>query len=179
MLSFALISIKIGEIWLVSTIMNSQFEQTYSIQGKMNEHVYQQCIKITKKLIGLEMCSEFVQKVDPKRAPGYYDVIKKPMWLNKVMTKLENRSYQNLNGYIDDMNLIWKNCIEYNNEESVIGQIAIFAKERFQRKIKNITQSPQEDFINQLIKVSKGIQLYTQRFYQEIDHMPSNLSKSL
>ena len=65
----------------------------------------------------------FTSKVDPK-AQGcrtYYDVIKQPMWLDKVKQRLgttARREYTHPAQFRDDMRLIWANCRIFNPEHS-------------------------------------------------------------
>ena len=65
----------------------------------------------------------FASKVDPKAqgCRNYYDVIKSPMWLDKVKQRLGNtvrREYTHPAQFRDDMRQIWSNCRMFNPEHS-------------------------------------------------------------
>lgn len=58
----------------------------------------------------------FLSKVSKRDAPDYYDVIKNPMDLGTVMRKLKAFGYKNKKQFVDDINLIWANCLTYNSD---------------------------------------------------------------
>ena len=71
----------------------------------------------------------FMIKVDPK-AQGcldYYDVIKQPMWLDRIKAKLgtnARREYTHPVQFLEDMRLVWANCRKYNGETTEIRHAA-------------------------------------------------------
>jgi len=54
----------------------------------------------------------FLNKVSKKEAPDYYDVIKNPMDLSVVQRKIG--MYKSFEEFKADLDLIWNNCLEYN-----------------------------------------------------------------
>jgi transcriptional activator SPT7 len=45
-------------------------------------------------------------------------VIKQPMDLGTVMKKLKQHQYKSKKEFVDDLNLIWANCLKYNADPS-------------------------------------------------------------
>ncbi|ODQ66909.1 Bromodomain-containing protein, partial [Nadsonia fulvescens var. elongata DSM 6958] len=58
----------------------------------------------------------FLNRVNRRDAPDYYNVIKKPMDLNTVMKKLKTFQYNSKKEFVDDVFLIWSNCLSYNTD---------------------------------------------------------------
>eukprot|EP00920_Eleutheroschizon_duboscqi_P025723 GHVT01063545.1.p1 GENE.GHVT01063545.1~~GHVT01063545.1.p1 ORF type:complete len:118 (+),score=0.16 GHVT01063545.1:344-697(+) len=57
----------------------------------------------------------FWERVTGDIAPGYYSIIKEPMWLRKMFDKCKSRSYKKMAEFWDDMALIVRNCKTYNS----------------------------------------------------------------
>ena len=72
------------------------------------------------QLAKLEMATEFRQPV-PKSLTWYHDIIKKPMDLGTVASKLNRGAYQTLPELQADMQRIWDNCRQFNEPDSDIG----------------------------------------------------------
>ncbi|WVQ87371.1 hypothetical protein IAS59_001095 [Cryptococcus gattii] len=60
----------------------------------------------------------FQKPVSKREAPDYYDVIKRPMDLSTILRNAKARKYKNKAEFAADLDLIWKNCFEYNSQES-------------------------------------------------------------
>ncbi|EEB07819.1 SAGA complex bromodomain subunit Spt7 [Schizosaccharomyces japonicus yFS275] len=59
--------------------------------------------------------SAFLTKVSKRDAPDYYEVIKEPMDLGTMLRKLRGLQYNSKSEIVYDLNLIWNNCLSYNN----------------------------------------------------------------
>lgn len=51
----------------------------------------------------------------------YPEIIKKPMDLKTLEENLITGKYNSILAALEDLNLIWKNCQDYNHEDSVIS----------------------------------------------------------
>lgn len=79
------------------------------------EELYEACEKVVTELRGYtEHSTPFLNRVAKREAPNYYQVIKKPMDLNTVMRKLRTFQYNSKKEFVEDLNLIWQNCLTYN-----------------------------------------------------------------
>ncbi|CAN3375863.1 hypothetical protein DIURU_003963 [Diutina rugosa] len=79
------------------------------------EELYEACEKVILELRGMtEHSTPFLNKVSKREAPNYALIIKKPMDLNTVMKKLKGLQYNSKQEFIDDLMLIWSNCLTYN-----------------------------------------------------------------
>ncbi|CAI2371248.1 unnamed protein product [Moneuplotes crassus] len=80
-------------------------------------------IRIVKNLKDSEGGWMFKDPVDIKKdlCPDYYQVIKKPMDLSTVLKKIKNNDYEQMQEYLDDLRLIFNNCILYNGDGSTYG----------------------------------------------------------
>jgi hypothetical protein len=72
------------------------------------------------QLAKLDIATEFRQPV-PKSLTWYHDVIKKPMDLGTVASKLSRGLYQTLPELQADVQRIWDNCRQFNEPESDIA----------------------------------------------------------
>ncbi|KAH0482246.1 MAG: hypothetical protein KVP17_003395 [Porospora cf. gigantea B] len=79
---------------------------------------------ITKVLLRLPQSEWFKDPVNVQEAPDYYRVIKRPMWLRKVLENLRAASYASLSVWLDDIFLIFRNCRQYNASNSAITRDA-------------------------------------------------------
>ncbi|ANZ76296.1 BA75_03831T0 [Komagataella pastoris] len=83
------------------------------------EELYEACEKVVLELRGYtEHSTAFLNRVSKREAPNYYQIIKKPMDLNTVMKKLKSFQYKSKQEFVDDLMLIWKNCLTYNSDPS-------------------------------------------------------------
>ncbi|GAA5821343.1 hypothetical protein JCM3770_006256 [Rhodotorula araucariae] len=60
----------------------------------------------------------FANPVNAQEVTDYYDVIKEPMDLATMESKLEANSYETLEQFLHDAKLIFKNCRQYNDNGS-------------------------------------------------------------
>ena len=61
----------------------------------------------------------------PKTVPKYYDIIKNPMDLKTMAEKLQSNKYKDKNQFLQDLDLIVKNCKTYNKPGSPIYKICL------------------------------------------------------
>lgn len=78
--------------------------------------------KVISLLESQEEIVDFLRPVEWKKL-GLYDypkIIKHPMSILNIRRKLKNSQYSSFDQVIKDLNLIWNNCREYNQENSVL-----------------------------------------------------------
>jgi hypothetical protein len=90
----------------------------------MNQEETQKAINLVKHLSQQSESIHFLHPVDFK-ALGLHDypfIIKTPMDLSTVTSKIKQNLYSSLDDFLGDMILIWDNCRTYNLAESTIVQ---------------------------------------------------------
>ncbi|KAF3942141.1 hypothetical protein ABW19_dt0206708 [Dactylella cylindrospora] len=79
------------------------------------EELYEAAEKVVLELRAqTEHSTAFLNRVNKREAPDYFNIIKHPMDLGTVMKKLKQLAYKSKKEFIDDVNLIWQNCLQYN-----------------------------------------------------------------
>lgn len=78
------------------------------------EELYEAAEKVLTDLKASSHAFPFQNRVNKKDAPDYYAVIKSPMDLMTMLKKLKNFNYKSKQDFVDDLNLIWANCLKYN-----------------------------------------------------------------
>lgn len=56
----------------------------------------------------------FTKPVDTEEVPDYPDIITRPMDLETMMTKVDLHRYECAKDFLDDIELICRNALEYN-----------------------------------------------------------------
>ncbi|XP_060070032.1 chromatin remodeling regulator CECR2-like, partial [Ylistrum balloti] len=104
----------------------------------------------------------FMEPVDEEVAPGYHDIIKKPMDLSLIEKRLKNRSYKSKRRFVKDFNLMCENCRHYNGMESDLGLMAqklqrcVNKAVRFHMdKVKDNYEADEEFRITQAVRAEK------------------------
>lgn len=69
---------------------------------------------VTNRLSQDKRFKAFTKPVDLEEVPDYAEVIKKPMDLSTVLTKIDLHQYVTVKEFIHDVDLIWQNALEYN-----------------------------------------------------------------
>lgn len=78
------------------------------------EELYESMEKVLMELKACEHAHPFLQRVNKREAPDYYSVIKQPMDIGTMMKKLKQFAYKSKKEFVDDLMLIWSNCLKYN-----------------------------------------------------------------
>ena len=98
------------------------------------------------KLKYLLLCLRNDQKSAEFRYPVNYEalglldyplIIKKPMDISTVSSNLKNGKYQYIEGCLNDIQLIWDNCMHFNAEGSWIYNLAEDLEIQSQKMISN------------------------------------------
>ena len=78
------------------------------------EELYESVEKVLMELKAGEHAHPFLQRVNKREAPDYYNVIKHPMDIGTMMKKLKQLQYKSKKDFVEDLMLIWSNCLKYN-----------------------------------------------------------------
>jgi len=81
------------------------------------EELYEALDKVLSELKAhTEFSTPFLQRVNKRDAPDYYNFIKHPMDLGSMTKKLKGLQYKSKADFVTDLNLIWDNCLKYNQD---------------------------------------------------------------
>ncbi|KAK0705648.1 hypothetical protein B0H67DRAFT_499644 [Lasiosphaeris hirsuta] len=82
--------------------------------------------------------ANFLQPVDPValNIPSYHKVIKKPMDLSTMQSKIDAGEYQTAKEFERDFELIVKNCRLFNGEDHIVFDQAVKLQEVFRKEFK-------------------------------------------
>ncbi|KAF7654038.1 hypothetical protein LDENG_00075450 [Lucifuga dentata] len=69
---------------------------------------------VTNRLSQDKRFKAFTKRVDLEEVPDYAEVIKQPMDLSTVLSKIDLHQYGTVSEFLHDVDLIWKNALEYN-----------------------------------------------------------------
>ncbi|KAK9901605.1 hypothetical protein WJX75_004329 [Coccomyxa subellipsoidea] len=75
----------------------------------------------------------FNAPVDGSVYPEYHKVVKQPMDLGTIRSRLDRRQYSNPQEYCDDMRQVWINCSLFNHKDTVVGKIGSRADAKFEQ----------------------------------------------
>lgn len=81
------------------------------------EELYEAAERVLQELKAMtEHSGPFLQKVNKREAPDYYTIIKQPMDIGTMQKKLKAFQYKSKKEFVDDLHLIWNNCLKYNSD---------------------------------------------------------------
>lgn len=94
-------------------------------------------------LSALQSCSAswpFLSPVNGDEVHDYYDVIKEPMDLGTMESKLEKDQYENVEDFVKDVLLLVRNCKRYNAETTPYAKAANKLEKELWRKVKEVPE---------------------------------------
>ena len=104
-------------------------------KAKLNEP-FLTCRNILEDLMDQDDAIPFNTPVDEATTPDYYKIVKNPMDFASVWSKLNRKEYSSPDEFIDDVRLVFDNCLLYNAPSSQIGLVAQQLWSFFKRQCK-------------------------------------------
>jgi hypothetical protein len=103
----------------------------------------QECLELLHFFQNHKDAEPFLVPVDWKLYGlfDYPEVIKHPMDLSTVESKLLSNTYKDVNAFMKDMRLIWDNCMTYNVPDSEVYLMADKLKKIFEKRILKLKQT--------------------------------------
>ncbi|KAJ5308333.1 hypothetical protein N7476_008989 [Penicillium atrosanguineum] len=101
------------------------------------EELYEAAEKVLSELKAMtEHSTAFLTRVNKRDAPDYYSIIKHPMDLGSMTKKLKGLQYRSKQDFVDDLNLIWANCLKYNtNLEHFLRKHALYMRKETEKLV--------------------------------------------
>ncbi|CAI4037834.1 hypothetical protein SMKI_04G1680 [Saccharomyces mikatae IFO 1815] len=105
-------------------------------KSKTLQKKFRTCLKILKILMSKKNSDinfPFLQPVDPiaLNLPNYFDIIKNPMDLGTISNNLMNWKYETIDQFVNDLNLVFNNCFQFNPEGNEVHSMGKKLKELF------------------------------------------------
>ncbi|KAI5964056.1 BDF1 [Candida pseudojiufengensis] len=106
-----------------------------------------ECIKSLNSQRYKDLNWVFLDPVDTQLFPTYLQIIKKPMDLGKIQTKLNNNEYNNPEEFESDVKLVFSNCYKFNPEGTDVNMMGHRLESIFNEKWSNKPQPQIEEEI--------------------------------
>lgn len=103
----------------------------------------------------------FMKPVNRKLVKDYYNVIKQPIDLETIASRVSSHKYHNRKEFLADINLILENSVAYNGEDSEFTQQA--------RKLVSVATESFEEFDQYLTQVEQNISLVQARALEQVE----------
>lgn len=103
----------------------------------------------------------FMKPVNRKLVKDYYNVIKQPIDLETIASRVSSHKYHNRKEFLGDINLIFENSVAYNGEDSDFTQQA--------KKLISVATESLEEFDQYLTQVEQNISLVQARALEQVE----------
>ncbi|GMI77711.1 hypothetical protein like AT5G46550 [Hibiscus trionum] len=109
---------------------------------KMDRSTTQQCTTLLNDLMKHPAGWVFSQPVDPiaLKIPDYFSIIKNPMDLGTIKSKLAKKAYRNLEEFVADIKLTFSNAMLYNPPSNNVHKMAEEMYEFFEARWKSLEE---------------------------------------
>ncbi|KIW13962.1 hypothetical protein PV08_06743 [Exophiala spinifera] len=103
--------------------------------------------KVISNLKKSNSSAAFRLPVDPValNIPTYFDIVKQPMDLGTIDSRLKNNKYSSVSALVNDFNQIIVNCVAFNGTEHGITQQARKMESSFKSQMKNLPSASLEE----------------------------------
>ncbi|KAG5656196.1 hypothetical protein KAF25_009072 [Fusarium avenaceum] len=106
-----------AELRLLMNEVRKNRSKWASEENVNQEELYEALEKVLTELKAhTEYSTPFLTRVNKRDAPDYYNFIKNPMDLGTMTKKLKSLNYKSKTDFVVDLNLIWDNCLRYNQD---------------------------------------------------------------
>lgn len=112
----------------------------YSTMKKKLLGIHEHLIDFT--VDGRAICINFLEKPSKKLYPDYYKVIAEPIDMQIIENRIEQEKYQTLDELMNDYQLLFSNCRQYNEEKSQIYQDANTLEKALKKQLRELIGGP-------------------------------------
>lgn len=78
-----------------------------------------------------QLASVFMDLPSKKKWPVYYKIIKKPICIEDIFKRIKRKEYSTIADFMNDVDLVFANAMQFNEEHSLIWEDAATLKEYF------------------------------------------------
>jgi hypothetical protein len=113
------------------------------------------CMEVLKDLQTHEHGWVFASPVNPVELglDDYFEIIKKPMDLGTIQRNLEGGSYHSFDDFKSDVRLTFENAMKYNEEKTVVHEMAKQLKKKFEQDYKKLLKAMDKEHAENSKKV--------------------------
>uniref|UniRef100_A0A673GDI1 RING-type E3 ubiquitin transferase n=1 Tax=Sinocyclocheilus rhinocerous TaxID=307959 RepID=A0A673GDI1_9TELE len=94
------------------------------------------CERLLLRLYCNELSTDFQEPVTPSSMPEYSEIIKMPMDLSVIRSKLAVRNYKSTEDFVEDVRLIFKNCATFHKEDTEMASVGANLESYFEEQLK-------------------------------------------
>ncbi|XP_059367521.1 transcription intermediary factor 1-alpha-like isoform X2 [Carassius carassius] len=94
------------------------------------------CERLLLRLYSNELSTDFQEPVTPSSMPEYSEIIKTPMDLSVIRSKLEDSNYKSTEDFVEDVRLIFKNCATFHKEDTEMANVGANLESYFEEQLK-------------------------------------------
>jgi len=126
-------------------ILNKVKQNEQDKNHKMPRSEINICTDITRSLQLHSRSYPFLKPVDPVllNIPDYLTIIKHPMDLSTIMSKIKENKYKDINEYISDVELMFNNCFTYNPPANPVHIAGLALKNYFIEQLRRLSPEVQ------------------------------------
>ncbi|KAK3602637.1 hypothetical protein CHS0354_034227 [Potamilus streckersoni] len=121
-------------------------------------------IKVVEAVKANKDAWPFLEPVTDEQAPGYHDVIKRPMDLSKIEAKANRREYKSRKQFFNDFSLMFNNCRRFNGPKSDFTQMARSVERSLGKYFKKYLSNDIPDYVDDDDYVGKDMGSANRRF---------------
>ncbi|XP_028810044.1 transcription intermediary factor 1-alpha [Denticeps clupeoides] len=97
------------------------------------------CERLLLRVYCNELSTDFQEPVSPSRMPEYSQIIRRPMDLSVIKSKLEHKqspSYTSPGEFVEDVRLIFSNCAKFHKEDTEMAGVGVSLENFFEEQLK-------------------------------------------
>uniref|UniRef100_K1PW96 Cat eye syndrome critical region protein 2 n=1 Tax=Magallana gigas TaxID=29159 RepID=K1PW96_MAGGI len=156
------------ELMYVANTNSSKYvddHDSYTNRVELDEEVVEEMNRVLEMVKAHKDAWPFEEPVAEEEAPGYHDIIKRPMDLSTIEKKLTGRAYRTKNRFVQDLNLMLDNCRQFNGENSDLGEMASRLQRFVNRLVKQHLEKPTSAYeVDEDFRVSRGGETVEKKF---------------
>lgn len=109
-------------------------------------HAVLRGLRSLKHLNGDPLAQPFEKLPDKQATPDYYAAIKNPIALDTIKRRARRKKYQNVDEALEDIELMFENAKQYNEDESQIYKDAVELQKQARVFVEQEKRKPDSDF---------------------------------
>ncbi|KAK1936257.1 bromodomain/ankyrin repeat containing protein [Babesia divergens] len=139
---------------------NAPFAPVSTLRNPLIKQWHQLALNLLTSMGKQEGGYVFEKPVDPKKqnCPDYFDIIKKPISYSCIKSKIKRNVYNKPTEFLEDCQLVFDNCFQYNKPETWIAQIGRKIEAFYKSQLKELNFDAfvtKHELLDQLMEKAK------------------------